>query len=359
MIRSSSFSHRVLLTLGVAAAAGTCLTTLRSATAQAKPAAQAKSAGAADPQKVQLGDTVITADQLDYDLEKKQYIFTGKDMVELVSGNSRMTARKMYVQMTPDNELATAKCEGEVRIEKRDPEVGTKMTASARQLDYFEKEQRATLVGDVVLNQESPKLAKPLVVTGQRVEMDLAAKKNVVHRGPNAQAKAHVQPKGADGMPAEPVDLVADRIDVNSDTQEYVATGKPVMIRPTTRLEARRLRFQVDPKVNDVTMAYAEGDVVFDSKNEKGNTIHATSDNGTYNKELNELKLIGKVRAATKEPSAPKPTIYECDDFFYNTVTGYQRMSGNVKVILPEKPKPATATTGDEKPAATKSDEKK
>jgi lipopolysaccharide transport protein LptA len=304
----------------------------------------------ADAQKVQLGDTVITADQLDYDLEKKQYIFTGKELVELISGNSRMTARKMWVQMTPDNELSTARCEGEVRIEKKDPEAGTMMTASAKLLEYFEKEQRATLTGSVVLNQESPKLAKPMVVTGQRVEMDLAGKKNVVHRGPDAQAKAHVQPKGTDGMPAEPVDLVADRIDVNSETQEYVATGKPVMVRPSTRLEARKLRFQVDPKVNDVTVAYAEGDVVFDSKNEKGNTIHATADNGTYNKELNELKLIGKVRAATKEPTAPKPTIYECDNFFYNTATGYQRMSGNVKVVLPEKPKPA-AEDGDKSAA--------
>lgn len=330
---------------------------VRAVDAQAK--APAKSAAQAEPQKVQLGDTVITADQLDYDLEKKLYIFSGKETVELVSGNSRMTARKMLVQMTADNELSTAKCEGGVRIEKKDPEAGTVMTATARELDYREKEQRAELTGDVVLNQDSPKLAKPMVVTGNRVEMDLAGKKNVVHRGPSAQAKAHVEPKGVDGKPGEPVDLTADRIDVNSETQEYVATGKPVMVRPTTRIEARRLRFQVDPKVNEVTLAFADGDVVFDSKNEKGGTLHATSDNGTYNKTLNELKMIGKVRAATKDAEAPKPTIFECDDFFYNTATGFQRMSGNVKVILPEKPKPPAGATPPAAPAPAKSEEKK
>lgn len=356
MTHSNYRSRTALIAVSVALIGAATGSGLRAALAQAKPA---KPPAKPETQKVQLGDTVITADQLDYDLEKKLYIFSGKETVELISGNSRMTARKMYVQMTADNELSTAKCEGGVRIEKKDPEAGTVMTASAHELDYREKEQRAELTGEVVLNQDSPKLAKPMVVTGHRVEMDLAGKKNVVHRGPNAQAKAHVEPKGVDGKPGEPVDLVADRIDVNSDTQEYVATGKPVMVRPTTRLEARRLRFQVDPKVNEVTLAFADGDVVFDSKNEKGTTLHATADNGNYNKTLNELKMIGKVRAATKDVAAPKPTIFECDDFFYNTATGFQRMSGSVKVILPEKPKPATDADKTEKPAPAKSDDKK
>lgn len=363
MSRPSSFAGQLLLASALLASTPVMLIASR-ANAQAKPAKPAPKPEAkpgTEPQKLQLGDTVITADQLDYDLEKKQYLFTGKDRVELVSKDSRMTARKMTVLMTPDNQLSWAKCEGEVQVEKKDPENGSVMTAVGKQLDYYEQDQKANLVGDVTVRQESPKLAKPMVVTGERVDMDLASKVNVVHRGPGAQAKAHVEPKGSDGKPGEPVDLIADRIEVNSDTQAYVATGKPVMIRPTSRLEARKLRFMVDPMSNDVKVAYADDDVVFDSKNEKGATLHATSKNGTYNKEEAQVKLIGDVRAASKDPADEKPTIYECQEFEYNTVTGYRKMKGSVKVILPEKPKPAPADPNakPDKPAAEKSNDKK
>jgi lipopolysaccharide transport protein LptA len=326
-----------------------------------KPAAKPEASDGSEPQKLQLGDTVITADQLDYDLEKKQYLFTGKEKVELVSKESRMTARKMTVLMNAENQLAWAKCEGDVYVEKKDPENGSLMTAVGKQLDYYELEQKANLVGDVTVRQESPKLAKPMVVTGDRVDMDMKAKVNIVHRSPGAQAKAHVEPKGTDGKPGEPVDLIADRIEVNSDTQAYVATGKPVMIRPTSRLEARRLRFTVDPMSNDVKIAYADGDVVFDSKNEKGATLHATADDGTYDKAASQVKLIGHVKAASKEPEDEKPTLYECGEFEYNTVTGYRSMRRDVKVTLPEKPKPAAADANakTDKPASEKSNDKK
>lgn len=368
MTRRSSFAGHLLLASALIGTVPAVLTASR-ASAQAnsaakpatKPAPKSEAKGGNEPQKLQLGDTVITADQLDYDLEKKQYVFTGKDKVELVSKDSRMTARKMTVLMTPENQLSWAKCEGDVWVEKKDPDSGSVMTAVGKQLDYYEQDQKANLVGDVTVRQESAKLAKPMVVTGDRVDMDMKSKVNVVHRSAGAQAKAHVEPKGTDGKPGEPVDLIADRIEVNSDTQAYVATGKPVMIRPTSRLEARRLRFMVDPMSNDVKVAYADDDVVFDSKNEKGATLHATSKNGTYNKEQSQVKLIGDVRAASKDPDDDKPTIYECQEFEYNTVTGYRKMSGGVKVILPEKPKPTAPNpdTKTDKPASEKSNEKK
>lgn len=358
MTRPSSIAGHLLLATAMLGSAPVVLTASRAA-AQAKPAKPA--AKDAAPQKLQLGDTVITADQLDYDLEKKQYIFSGKDRVELVSKDSKMTSRKMTVLMTAENKLDWAKCEGDVQIEKKDPDDGSLMTAVGKQLDYYEQDQKANLIGDVTVRQESPKLAKPMVVTGDRVDMDLKTKVNVVLRSTAAQAKAHVEPKGTDGKPGEPVDLLADRIEVNGETQAYVATGKPVMIRPSTRLEAKKLRFMVDPASNDVKVAYADDDVVFDSKNEKGATLHATSKNGTYNKELAQVKLIGDVRAASKDPSDEKPTIYECQEFEYNTTSGYRKMSGGVKVILPEKAKPAAVDPNGktEKPAPEKSNEKK
>jgi lipopolysaccharide transport protein LptA len=362
MTRPSSIAGHLLLASALLGSPPVVLIASR-ASAQAKPAKPAAKPEAKDaaPQKLQLGDTVITADQLDYDLEKKQYIFSGKDRVELVSKDSKMTSRKMTVLMTAENKLDWAKCEGDVQIEKKNPDDGSLMTAVGKQLDYYEQDQKANLIGEVTVRQESPKLAKPMVVTGDRVDMDLKTKVNVVLRGPAAQAKAHVEPKGTDGKPGEPVDLVADRIEVNGETQAYVATGKPVMIRPSTRLEAKKLRFMVDPMSNDVKVAYADDDVVFDSKNEKGATLHATSKNGTYNKEQSQVKLIGDVRAASKDPSDEKPTIYECQEFEYNTVSGYRKMSGGVKVILPEKPKPVATDPNakPEKPAPEKSNDKK
>ena len=365
MSRPSSLAGHLLLASALLGSAPLVLIASRAnaqAKTVAKPAAKAApkpdTKADSEPQKLQLGDTVITADQLDYDLEKKQYVFTGKDRVELVSKDSRMTSRKMTVLMTAENKLSWAKCEGDVQIEKKDPEAGSLMTAVGKQLDYYEQDQKANLIGDVTVRQESAKLAKPMVVTGERVDMDLATKINVIHRSPTAQAKAHVEPKGTDGKPGEPVDLIADRIEVNGETQAYVATGKPVMIRPTSRLEARKLRFMVDPVSNDVKVAYADDDVVFDSKNEKGATLHATSKNGVYNKELAQVKLIGDVRAASKDPDAEKPTVYECQEFEYNTVSGYRKMSGGVKVILPEKARPAPADPN-AKPTPEKSSEKK
>lgn len=291
-----------------------------------------------DQQQQKFGETIVTADNIDYDLGKKQVIASGN--VELTSGQSRLTAEKMTVQMTGARGLDWAKCEGKVYVEKKNPEDGTGMQANGQTLDYSETEQKAILQGGVVAHLLSPRLQKPAVITGARIEMDLKKQENVVLRSPDTQAKVHVEPKGEEGKKTpEPLDLTADRIEMNSVTQEYIATGNPVMAKPTSRLQAKRIRFVVENGTNDVKMAYAEKDVVFDGTGEGGSIIHTTADNGTFNRENNELVLTGMIQAQIRDPGDERPTVYQGAKFVYNTVSRRSNLIGTpqqpARVIVP------------------------
>jgi lipopolysaccharide transport protein LptA len=318
----------------------------------------------ADPQQQKIGETVVTAENIDYDLGKRQVIASGN--VVLVSDASRMTADKMTVQMTPARDLDWAKCEGKVFIEKK-VEDGTTRTATGDTLDYSETNQTAVLSGGVKALLGSPRLAKPAEVTGSKIDMDLKSNFNVVHRSPTAQAKVHVDPKGEPGKPTpEPIDLVGDKIEMKGETQEYVATGQPAMIRPSSKLRARTIRFTVDPATNDVKTAYAEKDVVYDAQDAMGKLTHVTADRGEFHRDINELVMTGMVVASIKEPGEERPTVYQGGKFTHNTNTGQSRLIGTpgmpASVITPrgkfagkdEKPEP-----GDKKPDPKKPDDKK
>ena len=298
----------------------------------------------------QIGDMVVKAEETEFDFQKNVIVFTGK--VDLVSKSSHMTADKMTVNLTPKKELLSAQCVGNVFIEKKNPEGGSSMTARGRTLDYSEKEQKAKLEGNTVVHLGSPRLTKPALVTGARVDMDLKTQENVVVGGGGAQAKVHVEPKGEQGKPApEPVDLTGDRIEMNSLTQEYVATGKPVMQRPSSKLQAKRIRFTLEEDGRDLKVAYAEQDVVYDSRTETGDTTHATGNNAVYTREINELVFEGMVNARTKDAAAEKPTIYQGDKFVYNTRTGVGKLSRGT-IILPETAAPREAPKATVTPAA-------
>lgn len=304
-----------------------------------------------DQQQQKFGETIVTADNIDYDLGKKQVVASGN--VELISGESRITSEKMTVQMTPARGLDWAKCEGKVYVEKKNPQEGTGMEARGQTLDYSETNQKAVLDGDVTAHMLSPRLAKPAVITGSKVEMDLKTQQNVVFRSPAAQAKIHVEPKGEEGKKTpEPLDLTADKIEMNSVTQEYIATGKPVMQKPTSKLQARRIRFVVESNTNDVKTAYAEQDVIFDGKGENGQVIHTTANNGVYNRDNTELVLTGMVQAQIREPGDDRPTVYQGAKFIHNTVSGRSNLVGTkeepAKVIVPG----GKLGTPGEKPAA-------
>jgi lipopolysaccharide transport protein LptA len=251
-------------------------------------------------------------------------------------------------------------------VERKNEDDGTVVKGWGDVMEYFAADNKAFLEGHVTINQDSPRLAKPAVITGRRVDMDMKTKENVVVRTPDTQAKVHIEPKGNDPKAGtasaapkpepEPVDLVADRIQMNSETQAYVATGHPVMVRPSSRLQAKKIRFTIDPKTNEVSTAYADDDVVFDGKNDKGAVMHSTGDNGTYNQQDNMLHMVGNVHALSKDPTAQSPTLYECDRFEYNTKTGQRSADGHVRVNIPptaqanDPSKPGSDKTKPEKP---------
>jgi lipopolysaccharide transport protein LptA len=352
---------RALLWSAAAGLAGASLAPLPPAAAQTT-----------DQQKQKIGETVVTADNIDYDLGKKQVIAAGN--VELVTATSRLTSDKMTVQMTPARGLDWAKCEGKVFVEKKDPEKNTTTTANGQTLDYSETNQTAQLSGGVVTHVSSPRLAKPAVITGSRVDMDLAKDVHVVHKSDGAQAKVHVEPKGEEGKGTpEPLDLMGDQITMNGPTQEYIATGNPSLMKPTSKLKARVIRFTVESGSNDVKKAYAEKDVVFDGTNENGSVIHTTAENGVFDRTTNEMILTGRVLATIKDPGDERPTVYQGGKFTYNTVTRGSRLSsdgttkasvlvpgGNGAALVPgagkkpDPPKPDPA-----KPDAAKPEDKK
>ncbi len=349
------------LLLGIAGAGGLAATFFTAPPAARAQAAQAPQAQ--EGQQVQLGDTVINANDIEYDFASRQYIFSGK--VDVVSKDSRMTADKMTVQMTPKNETQWTKCEGNVFVEKRDPAAQSKMTGRGRLLEYFDLEQRGVLHGGpsegVVVFQESPRLAKPAVITGSRVEMDNKNQINTVYRSDSAQAKVHIEPKGEEGKPnPEPADLIGDQIVQNNANQEYVATGKPLFVRPSSKIQAKKIRFTVEPKSNEINVAYAEENVIVDGKNENGSIIHATGDKGVFNRETNMTNMTGSVYATVLDPGQEKPQVFQGDSFLYNNKTGYRKLSGAsngkpASVLLPQQEKkPGETKTGDPKPGDPK-----
>jgi lipopolysaccharide transport protein LptA len=181
--------------------------------------------------------------------------------------------------------------------------------------------------------------------------MNLATEENVVVRTEKEQAKVYVEPKGEEGKPApEPITMVGDRIEMNGKTQEYVATGKPVMVRPTSKLQAKRIRFQVEEDTQDVKVAYAEEDVIFDGQNAKGSLVHATGNNGAFNRVSNEIVLTGAVNASTRDASDEEPIVYQGDRFVYNTLTRKTRLlsDSQAMITIPGGKAPAVGKKPDE-----------
>ena len=101
-------------------------------------AAQAPAESAAQEKRT-FGKTTITASVFDFDLDAGLVVAEGK--VDLLSGNSHLTANKMTVQLTRQRELQWAKCEGSVVVERKNDD-GTQMTARCQTLNYREQEQK-------------------------------------------------------------------------------------------------------------------------------------------------------------------------------------------------------------------------
>jgi lipopolysaccharide transport protein LptA len=325
---------------------------------------------AAGARQIKLTDTVITFQTMEADLEDKTYTFEGN--VVLVTPTSKMTGDKMFVRMKSGKkakageksaepgqgqgqQIEYLKSEGNVTVFRKNPDDGTTLDGTGKVMEYFETEQKANLQGGVVLHQGSEKLAKPAVITGERADLNLKTKENVVTRKKDEQAKAHIEPKGEPGEPEpEPVDLIGNEIRMNSETQTYVATGEPLLVRPSTRLAGKSIRFHIDKQTSDVEVAHAEEDVVFDGQGDNGSVTHATGDHGVFTKATNEIVLTGRVDATTKQPDEERPTVLNGDKFIfiYNSKTKRSKLmaggNGPAKVVLPGE----GAGSGSKKPAS-------
>jgi len=144
----------------------------------------AQGAKEAPAQQVQVGDTIITSERLDYDLEKKQYTFSGGKKVDLTSKTTHMTSDKMTVEMDDQNALKWSRCEGHVFVERKNEDDGTVVKGWGDVMEYFATDNKAFLEGHVTVHQDSARLAKPAVITRRLVDFDMKTKENVVVRTP-------------------------------------------------------------------------------------------------------------------------------------------------------------------------------
>ncbi len=276
----------------------------------------------------------ISADLMSSNDDTRQYTASGNVILEFTNG--KINADKMTVQQAASGALDWARCENNVKFERSDPEAKTSLKGVCKTLDYYESQRKAIFLGGVKMDLSTPKLDEPARITGSRIEMDLTTEENRVLGSAGEQARVKIKPRQADAAtPAEPVDLTADLIVMNNKTQQYVATGSPLLVRPTARLKAKEIKFELDPTGTDLRKASGNGDVVFDSKHPTGALMHATADNAVFESQTNMVTLTGHVVASRTRPNDERPTVTQCEEFRYNLKTR-EGAALKAKSIVPE-----------------------
>jgi lipopolysaccharide transport protein LptA len=346
---------------------------------QPKPPA-APAAARLQPQPVQVPapkpedpsqDTIIDADKQDFDQVARRWTLVGN--VSVQSPKAHMTADRMVVQFTEQNEILWAKATGNVKLQSKGEE-GRRMTGTGEEGEYFEQEQKANLVGNVVLHFVSPSLEEPATITGARADVDLKTQQAVVSRAPREQVRTIVRPKNRAGgstapmrengnppaqqappggssgsAPSEPIELTSDRVEADGRANSYVATGNPVMVQGTRRIAAEKLWFNVDPDTSDLREARAVNDVVFDGIAEDGGRLHATGDTGVFDGTTGVLTVTSnpgsQVLALQTPKDGDKPYQLSGQMFVYDTRTKAHSVQGRARVVLPRAPKPGSSTS--------------
>jgi lipopolysaccharide transport protein LptA len=319
-----------ILLISAALAAGGWLT-LRSRAAAADPPKAAPT-----PQEPEMMD--VLADVIEFDPVAGAWIFTGD--VEAVSSQRRLTADKMVVKRSQQNEVNSIHATGHVSVEEKGQTGGAGSSQGSQQVtmtgtsdsgDYDEQSQKMALIGNVVLHYTSASLAEPALITGARADMDMKADQAVIVRSPQHQVKAVLKPKGkppVEGQPATPpeaVELHADRMTRDGKTDTVIATGDPVMIRAKQRVTGDRISFIMDREKNDLKEARVEGHAVFDGDDEKQGHMHMTSDRAVLNQATDEFSFIGNVKGSQKTPDNQVRTLDGCERLDYNVKTGAMR----------------------------------
>lgn len=302
-----------------------------------------------------LGPVEFRADLWEYDDAKRYLVATGNVFLDNGAG-MKLNADKITAQMQEDMSVEWARAEGHVRLVRAATEKQNSLVMTGAKCFYNEKKQTANLEGGARVEIGSPRLAKPAVLTGSRVDANLTDDVYVVHKTASAPAKIHLEPKGAEGQPApDPVDLTAAKITLNNDTMSVLANGNPLLLSKQERLKGDVIQFTVDKKTNDVAVARADGNVIYDGVDEKGQRVHSTSDHAVFNRVDHLLTLTGSVVWEQYAPGSDKPKVYRGPEMRYKTDTG---VANGVKgvLILPRqvKPKPKDGAADNAKKDAAK-----
>ncbi|MBM3458020.1 MAG: hypothetical protein FJX77_05760, partial [Armatimonadetes bacterium] len=282
-------------------------------------------------------ETTFKADEIDFDAELRRYVAVGQCSVE--SGPSRLTAGKVTIQFLQNQTLDWARCEGDVYMERRQPETNSQIQGWGKTLDYYEAKKMAILLGEARALVTTPRLNKPATVAGARIEMDLTTQESRVLGAAGVPARVHLEPRpGANQQPASPVDLTAGQIVMNGKTHIYEATREPLLVRADSRLRAEKIVFEVEESGAELKTARAEEKVTFDGKQTDGSLIHATSDRAVYTYSSSELVLIGNVHTTITKPGQERPNVFQGRELHLNTKTGNSRLLGGSGTI----PRPPT-----------------
>jgi lipopolysaccharide transport protein LptA len=253
-----------------------------------------------------------------------------------------------------------AKAYGNLTLQQKN-EGDVTVNATADQGEYFEIEQKASLVGSVHLTYTSPSMAGPTEIWGARADTDLKSQQSVVTRSPKEPVKTVMRPKAQPGSspgaapaprpgqpapPPAPVVLESDRVEADARTNTYTATGNPVLTQGKARLTADRLVFIVDPATNDLKEATAAGNMVFDNEDAQGGKLHATGDKGAFDGPSKTLTVTGNV-VIVHTPREGGPRTAKGNKLTYNTQTGAHRLEGSRSTVtIPSVPRPMNPPGG-------------
>jgi lipopolysaccharide transport protein LptA len=337
-VRRGAFAAALALGLGAAAEVGQAvsLPTALDRQADSLPHPQQR-------RDVPAQGIVLVADRMMGDWVALNLELVGK--ASLTSPETVMTSERMTLKGEKGgNRIASATASGSVRLRTLRDDNST-LTATGTAATYLPAEDRATLTGGVKLQFTSPQLAEPATLAGERVELALSSGKAVVYRTPAAPVVLVMRPKGGEG----PVELRAERIEMDTRGGAVTAVGDPVMKHPQGTLAADKIWFDLDKATNDVREARAAGNVRFNAAWEDGRTAQGHSERATFERPEHRITMEGKVQLTQNAPGLEAPRQLSGETVKFDLKTRQVDVLGSsgkqAEFTAPFTPKPAKGPT--------------
>jgi lipopolysaccharide transport protein LptA len=290
------------------------------------------------------GKVRVVADSFDVDPDGAVH---ARGDVELRASQGTMRADRVDVSpqggKAPATAVRVARATGNVRLTSQG-QADQQMDARGDAGAYWPATQKAELTGGVTVTMTSPRLKEPAVLKGARADLNLAQRTAEVTRAPAAPVSVRLLPKQ---QVSSPVLLEADRVRLESATNQVTATGSPVLVSDQGTVRAQKIWFAIDPKANDIHSVNAEGSVRIDSKDPQRGQFQATSREAVLTRADNTVVLTGDVEGSLVRPDQPEPQTFRGGELTYNFKTGAFRLgaAGERPARVTVKPKPR-ATKG-------------